>query len=247
MNQFENDRIGRREVRKKKRINTFLNISIGIVAVIIVFISGTLFFGLGGNDEAAPNNNNDNDTAEENNEGAGGINENTNISDDETEQNNDADNELDGNLGDTVNDANNNNENNGNESNNNNQNNDSNDENESNENNSNNEESGPADEDEWGPIGTAQEEPFELTQEKFSRDHVNWEEMERALEYATGISQSEMTVWRIENAGGENTVVGTVSDDENTSTPYQVELSWVEGEGWEPASMEQLSSNPYGG
>ncbi len=95
---------------------------------------------------------------------------------------------------------------------------------------------------EWGPIGTVQEEPFTAVYEK---SHVNWDEMTRALQYATGLSENDMTVWYIGNGGDHQTAVGTVSTSENRHSPYEVTLSWVENEGWMPVSVEKKNSNPY--
>ena len=253
MDQYENDRIGRREVRKKKRINTFLNVSIGVVGLIIVFITGTLFFGLGSDDQATPANNN-NEEVENENEENGGINEDANISDSETSENEENDEEADNNLGvegensnNEINEINGNNDNNNennqeNENNTGSNNNGNNNENNENENNTNGDNNEAVDEEDWGPIGTVQEEPFSAV---YDSEHVNWEEMTRAIEYATGLSEDEMTIWRLENGGDDQTAIGTVSSSDHENEPYEVELNWVEEEGWEPVSKEQLSSNPY--
>lgn len=93
----------------------------------------------------------------------------------------------------------------------------------------------------WQPIGTVQEEPFTAVYEK---EHVNWEEMTKALQYATGLGDG-MTIWFIENGGDHKSAVGTVSDYSTRTTPYKVRLEWVTNEGWMPVSLEQLDENPY--
>ncbi|SDY49364.1 Protein of unknown function [Evansella caseinilytica] len=94
---------------------------------------------------------------------------------------------------------------------------------------------------EWQPVGTVQEEPFVAV---FDKDHVNWEEMTRALQYATGLGD-EMIIWRLGNGGDHQSAVGTVSTSENANKPFQVRLEWVSNEGWQPVSVEQLDSNPH--
>ncbi|MBU8905546.1 YrrS family protein [Desertibacillus haloalkaliphilus] len=98
---------------------------------------------------------------------------------------------------------------------------------------------------EWEPIGTSQQESAE---EPFVADYdengQNWAEMERALQYATGLGE-DMVIWRLGNGGSPQTAVGTVSTYENRQTPYQVRLEWVMNEGWKPTSVEVLDSNPY--
>ncbi|MCR6110305.1 DUF1510 family protein [Bacillus sp. A301a_S52] len=204
----------RSDNRKKKKLNIILNVSIGLVALLIIVVGGTLFFS-GGSEEATPadteqnqNENSNVDINESENEG-GDISINTNESN-ELEETNEDNSDTDDNT-----------------------NNDSDNDNESNDN---------VEDGEWGPIGTVQEEPFAAVYEK---SHVNWDEMTRALQYATGLNGDEMTVWYIGNGGDHKTAVGTVSTAENKHNPYEVTLSWVEDEGWMPVSVEQKNSNPY--
>lgn len=93
----------------------------------------------------------------------------------------------------------------------------------------------------WKPIGTVQQEPFVAV---FERDHVNWEEMRRAFQVATGLGD-DLTLWRVGNGGNHQSAVGVVADAATRSTPYQVRLEWVPNEGWMPVSVEQLDSNPH--
>ncbi|QOY36276.1 YrrS family protein [Anaerobacillus isosaccharinicus] len=93
----------------------------------------------------------------------------------------------------------------------------------------------------WKPIGTVQQEPFVAV---FERDHVNWEEMRRAFQVATGLGD-DLTLWRVGNGGNHQSAVGVVADASTRSTPYQVRLEWVTNEGWMPVSVEQLDSNPH--
>ncbi|WP_416149253.1 YrrS family protein [Salipaludibacillus sp. HK11] len=207
----------RTDMRKKKKINSFYNISIGIVALLIVFIAGTLIIGGGSDDastseEAAENESTDsnlNESGDTGNSGDISIDSNNSVNDAEKDSV-----EIEKNQSNNENEENNENE---------------------------NEDTPETEDGEWEPIGTAQGEQFTMN---FDSGTVNREEMDRALSYATGINHDDMVVWRVEN-GGNQTVIGTVSTSENANEPYQVIIEWVENEGWMPTSMEKLSSNPH--
>ncbi|WP_018924118.1 YrrS family protein [Salsuginibacillus kocurii] len=91
------------------------------------------------------------------------------------------------------------------------------------------------------PIGTEQSGEFN---HDFNTNSQNWEEMEEALRYATGINEDDIQIWRIENGGGPNLVTGYASTNENRSSPYRVEMEFIEGEGWLPTEVEQVDYNP---
>lgn len=88
----------------------------------------------------------------------------------------------------------------------------------------------------WEPVGTKQEEH----QNSFEKGSVDWEEKERALQYATGLSPDEITYWWIGNGGSPNTVKGVVSKASNREEPFVVMLEWVDGQGWKPTSVERV-------
>ncbi|WP_017728588.1 YrrS family protein [Halalkalibacterium ligniniphilum] len=94
--------------------------------------------------------------------------------------------------------------------------------------------------DDWQPIGTEQTGEFS---HDFNRGSTNWNEMVRAIKYATGLGD-DMIIWRLEN-GGPTTAVGTVSAPNQQQTPFQVTIEWVENEGWMPVDVKKLQSNPY--
>lgn len=250
-------------------MNMILNVSIGLVALLILVVSVNLF--TNGSDNIASENNANNQEASANNEellnnNDISIDSNTeeenstenlelNTEDEDAETNNENDLENENNPENNNEENNNeNNINNSNEENNTNENNNNTDNNEENnnseennneennneENNENNSSNG-----EWGPVGTVQDEPFTPV---YDSNHVNWEEMIRAISAATGLPENEedLIVWRIENAGGENTAVGTVSErGSDYSSPHRVTITWVEEEGWMPVEAERLNSNPY--
>jgi hypothetical protein len=93
----------------------------------------------------------------------------------------------------------------------------------------------------WKPIGTVQQEPFAAV---YQKDHVNWGEMTRAFQVATGLGDN-IILWRVGNGGDHQSAVGYVSDAATRTTPYKVRIEWVTNEGWMPVSVEQLDENPY--
>src|SRR5690554_4306688 len=213
----------RTEERKKKRMNVVVNTAIAIVLVGIVFVSGMLIFGGKDSETATTNNGNENNELNENNEqenDLNGVNENN---DDDDRSNVDEENDTENNDSGMNNGSSNVNDRNDNTSN------DS--ENDENENNYN---TTPVAHGEWEPIGTVQEEPFTAV---FEQDHVNWEEMRRAMQYATGLGDN-MTIWWLGNGGDHQSAEGYVSDYATRDTPYKVRLEWVTNEGWMPVSVE---------
>jgi hypothetical protein len=89
----------------------------------------------------------------------------------------------------------------------------------------------------WSPVGTTQSEPHAADYKKGSQD---WNEMTKALSYATGISESDMIIWFLGNNGSPNDSVGTISPKDKSSK-YKVYITWVENEGWKPTKIEKLN------
>ncbi len=89
----------------------------------------------------------------------------------------------------------------------------------------------------WEPVGTSQSEPHTANYTKGSQD---WNEMTKALSYATGIPESDMIIWFLGNNGGPNDAAGTISPKDQ-SAKYKVYLTWVEGKGWKPTKIEKLN------
>ncbi|WP_408007016.1 YrrS family protein [Pseudalkalibacillus sp. A8] len=86
----------------------------------------------------------------------------------------------------------------------------------------------------WQPVGTVQEGEH---QSSFEKGTTDWNEKEKALQYATGLSPDEIEYWWIGNGGSPTTAKGIVSTAEEKDNPYVVMLEWVEGEGWKPTSV----------
>ncbi|KSU63791.1 hypothetical protein AS034_05985 [[Bacillus] enclensis] len=91
----------------------------------------------------------------------------------------------------------------------------------------------------WEPVGTEQSGDHVSSYETGS---VDWQEKEKALSYATGIPQDNMTVWFIEGNGGPQKSIGTVTE-KGGATAYRVYLQWVDGQGWQPTKVEELKEN----
>jgi hypothetical protein len=89
----------------------------------------------------------------------------------------------------------------------------------------------------WKPIGTVQ------TGEHYNQyDGVDWDEMVDAIAYATGLTEDSMTVHFLGN-NGHNKSVGTVYT-KGKEDIYRVYIEWVDGQGWKPSKVEELSEVP---
>ncbi|BAB04996.1 YrrS family protein [Halalkalibacterium halodurans] len=176
----------RLEARKKRRVNTFLNVAIGVVALLIIYYTAQLFINPGADETTA-------DVEETNEQEQNGAN-----SDSATDgDSNDPDGqEVEEQEEETV-------------------------------------EAGVED-GEWEPIGTQQTGEFS---HDFTRGSTNWNEMVRAIEYATGLSGDEYILERLENGGTATTARGIVSLKGDRGTQYQVTIEFIEGEGWMPIEL----------
>ncbi|MCA1031845.1 DUF1510 family protein [Bacillus timonensis] len=217
---YEGPRYERRS--KRRRINTILNLLIGIVFVLIIIFASKLLFGKEENvtpvsstqeqsnnqsDKQSENGQSNNAENKQNNEKSGSTtdNEDRNVNSSETEETDSR------NLVVTEGDPESNiirsikNE-------------------------------------DWKPIKTSQEEPHVVNYEDGSVDRL---EMEQAISYATGLDISNMTVWWLQN-NGHNKVAATVSTRDNGQI-YRVYINWESNLGWKPVLIEELRENdsPY--
>lgn len=86
----------------------------------------------------------------------------------------------------------------------------------------------------WEPVGTVQ------TGEHVNQyDGVDWDEMVKAIHYATGLAENNMTIQFLGN-NGPNKSVGTVYSKDKSQI-YRVYIEWVDGGGWKPTKVEELS------
>jgi Sec-independent protein translocase protein TatA len=91
----------------------------------------------------------------------------------------------------------------------------------------------------WEPVGTQQTGEHVSSYDMGTPD---WQEKVKALSYATGIPEDNMTVWYIEGNGGPQKSIGTVTE-KGGSTAYRVYLQWTDGQGWQPTKVEELVEN----
>lgn len=91
----------------------------------------------------------------------------------------------------------------------------------------------------WKPVGTVQTGEHTPVYDSSS---VDWQEMITAISYATGLEQSNMTVYWL----GRDKTTGTGSfstvASKDKTQKYNVYLQWVDGEGWKPVKVEELSA-----
>ncbi|KAA0549311.1 DUF1510 family protein [Bacillus sp. BGMRC 2118] len=92
----------------------------------------------------------------------------------------------------------------------------------------------------WRPVGTSQAEPHVATYDSASTD---WQEMMKAIEYATGLTQQDWILWRIGNGGSPSHAQSVVSTRDKKYV-YRVQMEWVKGEGWKPSKLETLNQVP---
>lgn len=90
----------------------------------------------------------------------------------------------------------------------------------------------------WKSVGTSQTGPHTPT---YETDSVDWQEMLNAISYATGLEQSNMIVQFLgRDRTAENASVGTVYSKDKQQK-YKVYIKWVDGQGWQPTRVEELS------
>ncbi|WP_248278415.1 YrrS family protein [Bacillus sp. DNRA2] len=87
----------------------------------------------------------------------------------------------------------------------------------------------------WEAVGTSQTGPN-------SSQSVDWDERVKALAYAIGADQSNMTVWYLSFDGGSDKSIGTVTE-KGKPEAYRVYLEWQNGDGWKPVKVEELIEN----
>jgi len=91
----------------------------------------------------------------------------------------------------------------------------------------------------WKPVGTEQTGGHVYSS---SSSSIDWKEKLKALSYATGIPEDNMTVWFLEHGATTDEAIGTVSA-KNSPTTYRVYLTWVDGKGWKPVKIYELIEN----
>ena len=90
----------------------------------------------------------------------------------------------------------------------------------------------------WQPTPTTQTGQHVSSYDDTS---VDWAEKVATVSAVTGIEQSNMIIWRMQNNGGPNSAIATVSSNDK-SQKYRVSMEWVDNEGWKPVKLEQLNT-----
>lgn len=203
---------------KRRKTNLILNGLIGIVLVLIIVVSGVIFWG--NDDKATTEKEQDQsvDASNEANEGEESSKEETEGSDSKTDEE------------DSSTESSSSNE-------------ESSEEDSSNDNEEAIVTEGGADSNvvrtivnpNWEPIGTSQ-----TGEHTNVYSGVDWDEMVSAIEYATGLSEDNMTIKFLGN-DGHNKSKGTVFSKDRTQI-YRVSIEWVDGQGWKPTLVEELAS-----
>ncbi|UZJ80485.1 YrrS family protein [Fictibacillus sp. KU28468] len=85
----------------------------------------------------------------------------------------------------------------------------------------------------WDPVGTSQTGAHTKSYDKGTPD---WNEQTKALSYATGIPEDQMTLLWLGNGGAPDKSVGRVLSKKDGSR-YEVQLQWEDGKGWKPTSV----------
>ncbi|WP_045517805.1 YrrS family protein [Neobacillus niacini] len=90
----------------------------------------------------------------------------------------------------------------------------------------------------WKPVGTVQTGEHTPVYDSSS---VDWQEMLKAISYATGLEESNMTVYWLgrDKTSGNGSFSTVASKDKQQK--YNVYLEWVDGAGWKPVKVEELS------
>lgn len=90
----------------------------------------------------------------------------------------------------------------------------------------------------WQPVGTVQSEPHVSV---YTEGSVDWNEMMKAVNYATGLTESNYTIWWV-GRNGENQSAITIENN-NDHKLYRVYIQWITNEGWKPLKIEELKEN----
>ncbi|MCA0171763.1 YrrS family protein [Bacillus sp. RAR_GA_16] len=87
----------------------------------------------------------------------------------------------------------------------------------------------------WEPVGTTQSGPHTSS---YTKGTVDWNEKIKAVESVMGLSEDQMTIWRIGGNGGPQKSFARVSKAGSGNQVYYIELDWIDGEGWKPVSVK---------
>ncbi len=91
----------------------------------------------------------------------------------------------------------------------------------------------------WKPVGTTQSGEHVSSYDESTQD---WKEKIKAITYATGLTEDQMTLWFMENGGGPDKSIATVTSKDQSQI-YRVYLRWEDGKGWKPSRVDRLKEN----
>lgn len=220
-NLYEGPRLERR--LKRKKYNRILNVLIGVVVILIVYFGSQLFFSnehkssTANSEQQQPsseevkNNPDDNQTEPKDDNENASADENEDTNDEESTR--DPESEVD--EADKVDDeviVTNNNEN----------------------DNVVNTIVNPS----WQPVGTVQSEPHTAV---YDDESVDWNEMINAVNYATGLTESDYIKWWVGRDGVNKSII-TIESKKDAKI-YRISIEWVENKGWKPTKIEELKEN----
>ena len=90
----------------------------------------------------------------------------------------------------------------------------------------------------WQPTPTTQSGEHVSS---YDDQSVDWAEKVATITAVTGIEENNMIIWRLQNNGGPDKAIATVSTNDKTEM-YRVSMEWVDNEGWKPVKLEQLNT-----
>ncbi len=89
----------------------------------------------------------------------------------------------------------------------------------------------------WEPVGTSQSGDDHRSSYTIGSD--DWNEKIKAVESVMGLSENEMTIWKIGGNGGPQQSYARVSKKGSGNQVYYIELEWIDDKGWKPISVSK--------
>ncbi|WP_169525453.1 YrrS family protein [Pseudalkalibacillus hwajinpoensis] len=89
----------------------------------------------------------------------------------------------------------------------------------------------------WEPVGTSQSGDNHRSSYTIGSD--DWNEKIKAVESVMGLSENEMTIWKIGGNGGPQQSYARVSKKGSGNQVYYIELEWIDDKGWKPISVSK--------
>ncbi|WP_107838759.1 YrrS family protein [Metasolibacillus meyeri] len=90
----------------------------------------------------------------------------------------------------------------------------------------------------WQPTKTTQTGPHTSV---FQGGHIDYEEKLATVFAVVPLEQANSILWNIGNNGSADTAIAVVSSNDKTEK-YRVSIEWVANEGWKPVKLEKLNT-----